>query len=602
MDAQPSAFELALAALDSDALRGLVADLWRARGREVDPTGDGPLRVTLPDGSERLVALDGGPDPPPAPPAGADAVVTTRRVEDVPPTVVDAADLRRLLLYAVDRGTTRDLCERYLDGTTPEPDTGPATVPPATRDRGSPTDDPDPGASETGSSRIGSGGTDPVGDDAGGVTAVAATGDPGATADDDSRTGLPAALESVGAARLALVAVAVVLLAAAAAGLGPATGVAGLGGVDGDERDTPGESDGGTDPETAAGGTDASADEVTPYGAGRSSDADAGAGSGGGPDGPTGASEAAVARLAGSGPLPPATTVDGAGGSAVVAGGIAAARLPPGVAPDGTVDESVLGAAHAAVLANDSYRATLTHGETLRGRPVGLRRETIAVENATRFAVTVEQYGRLAAGSQVVAEDPSFATGGRRVVLVRPNETYDYRLRASSGSGGPIADRLATYVRWFLSVEDSRIADTTVRDGRRLYWLVFANDTYPGIVNTTGTALIDERGFVHRMTRSYEYPGRNGVVVTATVAVSDVGRTTAEPPAWYRQAANGSVAGRQAANGSVAGDDRRRSVDTAELGLARATSRPSASTPVAGREPDRSVASPGGRPSLRAAG
>jgi hypothetical protein len=544
MDAQPSAFELALAALDPDALRGLVAELWRARGREVDATGDGPLRVTLPDGSERLVALDGGPDPPPAPPAGADAVVTTRRVEDVPPTVVDAADLRRLLLYAVDRGTARDLCERYLDGTTPEPDTGPATGPHATRDRGSTADDPDPGASETGSSRIGPGGTDPVGDDAGGVAAVAATGD------DDSRTGLPAALESVGAVRLAVVAVAVVLLAAAAAGLGPATGVAGLGGVDGDERDTPGESDGGTGPETAAGGTDASADEVTPYGAGRSSDADAGAGSSGRPDGPTGASEAAVARLAGSGPLPPATTVDGAGGSAVVAGGIAAARLPPGVAPDGTVDESVLGAAHAAVLANDSYRATLTHGETLRGRPVGLRRETIAVENATRFAVTVEQYGRLAAGSQVVAEDPSFATGGRRVVLVRPNETYDYRLRASSGSGGPIADRLATYVRWFLSVEDSRIADTTVRDGRRLYWLVFANDTYPGIVNTTGTALIDERGFVHRMTRSYEYPGRNGVVVTATVAVSDVGRTTAEPPAWYRQATNG----------SVAGDDRRRSV------------------------------------------
>lgn len=107
--------------LDGDALAGLVADLYAARGYETTregahvgaTAGNGRLRVWVPRADRQgqrpdvsadvVVAFDGEP--------------RGRRPGDA--RVVDAAALAEMLVHAVDRPDTRRLCERYL-GAPPE--------------------------------------------------------------------------------------------------------------------------------------------------------------------------------------------------------------------------------------------------------------------------------------------------------------------------------------------------------------------------------------------------------------------------------------------------------------------------------------------------
>jgi hypothetical protein len=134
----------------------------------------------------------------------------------------------------------------------------------------------------------------------------------------------------------------------------------------------------------------------------------------------------------------------------------------------------------------------------------------------TVAVMTVADAERYANGSVSVARP---FEGGSRVS--RPEPVDPFRLRS------------VRYVDWFTSVRDAAVVDTFERDGRSYVWLSLANDTYPGVRNSTGSALVDERGLVHSLRRSYAVPNRPDVRVIVTVEVVNVGETEAPPPDWY---------------------------------------------------------------------
>jgi hypothetical protein len=99
-------FSKRLRRLDVDTFAQLVTDLWVARGRTA--TRDGAT-IVVRDGqtTHHLVAVHT------APPAESDARVVTSRVSD-DPTVLDAAELLRVVRYAVERDHSAAILEQYL--------------------------------------------------------------------------------------------------------------------------------------------------------------------------------------------------------------------------------------------------------------------------------------------------------------------------------------------------------------------------------------------------------------------------------------------------------------------------------------------------------
>lgn len=113
-----------LAALSPDALAAFVADLWAERGLEVDRSGSridarDPVTGVL----EGLYVLPTGEDPATAPEEGVDVVVAVQPARDGPHAggdlpadvrPIDAEELRRIVLYAIDRDAATGLLEEHL--------------------------------------------------------------------------------------------------------------------------------------------------------------------------------------------------------------------------------------------------------------------------------------------------------------------------------------------------------------------------------------------------------------------------------------------------------------------------------------------------------
>jgi hypothetical protein len=57
---------------------------------------------------------------------------------------------------------------------------------------------------------------------------------------------------------------------------------------------------------------------------------------------------------------------------------------------------------------------------------------------------------------------------------------------------------------------------------------VLEGDPFPGVVNTTGSALVDRNGVVREVHRVYEVPDRRGVTVAVTLRIEATGN--AEDP------------------------------------------------------------------------
>ncbi len=249
----------------------------------------------------------------------------------------------------------------------------------------------------------------------------------------------------------------------------------------------------------------------------------------------------------GADPADETTTPDATSENASAAGtsSLESAPFPPGLGPDGVTDYDTLADAHAHAVTGQSYRLTITHREYVDGKPTAYRRETVFVAEPTVYRSELEGAGNLERGPLVVARVEAFADGEtryeHRVVADEFDRSYtvdavDSDLVSGVRNGeGRYADRVEQYVGWFLSVSESDVVDSFEREGTRYYWVRLGSDPYPGVENSTGSALVDENGVVHEVMRQYDYPGSDGVSAVVSIRYTDFGTTTVSPPAWYEE-------------------------------------------------------------------
>jgi len=197
------------------------------------------------------------------------------------------------------------------------------------------------------------------------------------------------------------------------------------------------------------------------------------------------------------------------------------ASYPPGLSPDGIVDADRLAVAHARAVADRQYRLTLSYREFDDGVATALHRETVLVAEEAPVAVSFRRVGEVTGGTRPVAARPT--GGGRTGPDAADGVAGSTRLERDplgDGRERPYADRVERYLGWYLSVERSRVTGTFVEGDTRFFWVVLSGDPWPGVENTTGSALIDERGVVHEIRRSYDRPGTAGVSVVASIRYS----------------------------------------------------------------------------------
>lgn len=215
--------------------------------------------------------------------------------------------------------------------------------------------------------------------------------------------------------------------------------------------------------------------------------------------------------------------------------------FPPGMSPSGITDPYVLADAHEAVLTNRSYTWLLTYREIVDGRPSAIRRETVRVEGPAVYSSTVQEVGELRTYPTALAEVSTYANGSVRYEYDPDDPEARYRtctIGRHARHEDHHIDRSERYIGYFLSVRESTITDAFEEDGKRFYWIVFANDPWPGVENTVGSALIDSTGVVHVIHRRYDEPDREGVSVIMSFRYTDIGTTTVEPPSWHSAAKN----------------------------------------------------------------
>jgi len=461
-----------LGAADAETVAGFVADLEAARGRRVERR-EGPAFVVGTDGDrERVVVPTDGDDL-----LDGDAVVVAGRDVDAGaldgPRPLDADDLAEALLYAVDRSTAEDLLQRWFgrsldsfEGAANAAGTADARsmagARPADHHRGT-------GGAAGWSSR-----------DAGAASArtsaAAATGagqggepptDDGDVPDGDggdaAGVGAPLSDWSPG---LRVAAVVLVALAVSLAGVWAVA--------------TPASPDG-TEP------------TVTPTAAGDDPGIDTRAGDDFETRSKVGSEESTQVSPGQPG-------------------------LPPGVSPSGEIDEAQLLDAHEAVLANSTYRVTVTYREFVDGTETGTYVQTVRVGEETTYRVTETRLGRFEEGPVTLTRDASghpgtsmYASGG---------DVAEDRVLGRD----PVLGEMVRFMGYYLSVEHSRVADTKTEDGSTTVRLTMRDDPWPGVENTTGSAVVEQSGLVRQVRRAHDVPD-SPVHVVVTIRVSDVGRT-----------------------------------------------------------------------------
>ena len=227
----------------------------------------------------------------------------------------------------------------------------------------------------------------------------------------------------------------------------------------------------------------------------------------------------------------PAGSGDGPATAVTPSGpGVSAGGQPPGVDADGSIDERALAAAHTAALENRSYRVTLVTRVYVEGRPVGLRREVVSVARNASYTADVTRIGEFPITPATLVEGDVYVNGSARVERIGPASS---RVEPA-GADQPVAGRVAQRLRWYLSVERSRVREVVWREGDGTeYWLTLRGDSWPGVADTTGSALVTREGIVREVRRSYRSPDQRSVSAVVTLRVSGVGTTTVSRPSWY---------------------------------------------------------------------
>jgi len=427
-----SAFAAACRRADAETLAGFTAALYEARGDTVRDTGGTAFTVVRDGRRERVaVAGDGRGET-------ADVVVTAgRSVDAAAPRVVDTAQLREWLRYAVDGETAARLVGEWFDGL--ETDDGRDDEP-----RGdTAADTPSAAVLDDRHGRIDS------------PTTTIADGRAGTT------VGTGPSWRKLGLT----VGLFVLVLGAAGAALSPPLAPA---------------------------------------------------------DGPV------VADIGGTPPTAtPVESVPTAGTPTATpqAGPVNATALPPGVDASGITDYRRLVAAHESALRNRSFRATLVYHEFADGEAVGVVVQTVRVSSTTEYHASRTAMGDVETTPPNLVRHDAYANGTARVERVAG--------AAPVSDEDRYRDRLRRYLGWYLSVEDSRVRNQTSAGETTLTRLQSDGDSWPGVEDATGSAVVTERGVVRLARRSYR-DADTGRRVVVTVRVGDVGTTTVSAPPWAR--------------------------------------------------------------------
>lgn len=215
------------------------------------------------------------------------------------------------------------------------------------------------------------------------------------------------------------------------------------------------------------------------------------------------------------------------------------ATLPAGLGPDGVVDADTVADTHAKRVTGQSYRLTLTYREYVDGQTTAYRRETVYVASPTEYRTELTGAGRLREADMIISSVEAYADGDSRYERRVEDDGFDRpqdesrTVRGVQNGEGRYADRVEQYLGWYLSVSESSLVDVVERDGTRYFWVSLGEDPYPGVANSTGSALVDENGVVHEVHRRYDIPESRGVSAEVSIRYTDIGTTTVDPPAWH---------------------------------------------------------------------
>lgn len=212
-------------------------------------------------------------------------------------------------------------------------------------------------------------------------------------------------------------------------------------------------------------------------------------------------------------------------------------RTPPGVNSTTVTNAGRLADAHEAALSDRPYHLEITYREFEGGELRGVATERAVVASRDRYRSRVHRLGTLEHDSSVVASGSMYADGWTGYVRtdegVRERTEVRSRISSSADSVG-FTDRTERFIRWYLSVERSRITEVTDRSGTTNLRIVFAGDPWPESRNVTGWARVDETGLVHELHREYTPASAPNVRIEITIRI-EPGSVTVQRPGWMTE-------------------------------------------------------------------
>lgn len=205
---------------------------------------------------------------------------------------------------------------------------------------------------------------------------------------------------------------------------------------------------------------------------------------------------------------------------------------PPGVTASGITNAELIADRHAELLVGRSYEVVLSYREVEEDQVVGAVQEIVRVQEPTVYASTIQRLDPPMYDPSIIAATAAYADGHRRVTEAAPNRSQPVARRA--GGEGRFTDRVETYLGWYLTVENSSVVDRVVHAEHTYYWISLGNDPWPGLVDSSGRVLIDDRGLVRYLSVTYRPPDAR-TRITVGIRYTDVGNTTVTPPEWYNE-------------------------------------------------------------------
>jgi len=241
---------------------------------------------------------------------------------------------------------------------------------------------------------------------------------------------------------------------------------------------------------------------------------------------------AAAVILDGKGPT------DDAGGQADEGQLAANGSWPPGLDGSGVGDARRLAEAHEAALDGRSFRLRIVFREYDDGGMRGVAHEHAVVAASGRYRSEVRRIGTVDHGSTVIGAAETYSDGERRYVRSADGgdaagESPTHRPRSTMATTEPtrLVDRTERYVRWYLGVNESRLAGTVDRDGTTLYAIDFEGDPWPAATDVSGRALVSETGVVREIRRTYVPRSDRSVRIEMVVQITP-GPVTVPRPDW----------------------------------------------------------------------